>query len=50
MEARAITKMTANPIPVADSTFLETPIKGHKPRNWVSIKLLMKTKVMIIPI
>ena len=47
-EAIDMTKITAKPIPTAESTFLDTPIKGHKPRNWVRMKLLTKTKVSII--
>ena len=48
-EARVITKTTANPMPMAESIFLETPMKGHNPRNWVKMKLLMNTKVMMMP-
>ena len=32
--ARAITKITAMPMPAAVSTFLETPRKGQIPKNW----------------
>jgi hypothetical protein len=49
-EAMDITKITAKPIPTAESMFLETPIKGHNPRNWVKIKFSINTKVMIIAI
>jgi hypothetical protein len=46
----AMTKVTAKPIPIADSVFLETPINGHSPRNWVRMKLLIKTNVIKIAI
>jgi hypothetical protein len=42
IEAIPMTKVTAIPIPIADSLFLETPMNGHNPKNWVRMKLLMK--------
>ena len=35
-----ITPITAPPIPAAVFIFLETPRKGHKPRNWLKTTLL----------
>ena len=40
-EASTITKVTARPIPVAVSIFLETPKKEHIPRNLDKTKLLI---------
>ena len=37
-----MTKMTAMPMPVAVSTFLETPRKGQMPRKREKIKLLTR--------
>ena len=39
-EANVITKITAEPIPAAVLVFLDTPRKGHKPKNWLSTTLL----------
>ena len=36
-----ITNMTDPPIPRAVLTFLETPRKGHKPKNWLKTTLFM---------
>jgi hypothetical protein len=38
-DAHVITKITANPIPIAPLVFLDTPKKGHKPRNLDRTKL-----------
>jgi len=35
------TKVTASPIDIADSSFLETPIKGQIPKKRVSTKLFI---------
>ncbi|EJK91298.1 hypothetical protein UUU_21290 [Klebsiella pneumoniae subsp. pneumoniae DSM 30104 = JCM 1662 = NBRC 14940] len=35
--------MVASPIPIAVSSFLETPINGHRPRNFTRTKLLTRT-------
>ena len=42
-DANAKTKVTATPIPTAVSTFLETPKKGHIPKNCDVITLLTST-------
>src|SRR3990167_2584619 len=38
-----VTKVTARPIETAGLVSLETPIKGHNPKNLERIKLLIKT-------
>jgi hypothetical protein len=47
---RVITNITAAPIPKADRVCLETPIKGHRPRKRVKIKLLIKIALIAIVI
>ena len=42
MEARAMTKVTATPMPRAVSVFLDTPMKGQMPRNFTKMKLLVR--------
>ena len=37
-----MTKITATPMPVAVSVFLDTPRKGHSPRNWLNTTLLTR--------
>ena len=44
------TKVTASPIPIAVSTFFETPRKGQIPRNCDNTTLLTKMATMMIPI
>jgi hypothetical protein len=48
LEVSVITKITAIPIPKAESSFLETPKKGHKPRKRESRKFWMKMADMAI--
>jgi hypothetical protein len=48
VDAIVITKITAIPIPSAESNFLETPIYGHNPRNLIRTKLLIKIAPIII--
>ena len=48
MVAKVSTKATAAPIPMAVSTFLLTPRKGHMPRNWLSTILFTNIAVMNI--
>ena len=38
-----ITNITANPIPIADFTLLDTPKNGHTPKYFVSIILFIST-------
>ena len=33
MDAIVITKVVASPMPIAVSSFLDTPINGHRPRG-----------------
>ena len=40
--SRAMTKITAKPMPTAVSIFLDTPMKGQMPRNWARMKLLIR--------
>ena len=42
-DAKVKTKVVANPIPMAVSIFLDTPMKGHNPKNLTSTKLLTST-------
>ena len=42
MEARAMTKVTATPMPRAVSVFLDTPMKGQMPKNFTKMKLLVR--------
>jgi hypothetical protein len=42
MEDRVKTNAVAIPMPIADSSFFDTPIKGHKPRNLERTRLLTK--------
>ena len=44
--AIVITNVTAAPIPIAVLTFLETPKKGHIPKNCASTILLTNMAVM----
>ena len=48
MVARVSTKATAAPMPRAVSIFLDTPKKGHIPRNWLNIMLLTNIAEMNI--
>ena len=43
MDDKVRTKVVAIPMPMADSSFLETPMKGQRPRNLTSTKLLTST-------
>ena len=43
-----ITKVTARPIPSELPVCLDTPKKGHIPKNYTRIKLLTNTAIMII--
>ena len=43
MEDRVSTKVVANAIPVAVSTLRDTPMNGHRPRNFTSTKLFTST-------
>ena len=45
---RAMTKVTAAPIPMEVSTFDDTPRKGQMPRNCASTTLLTKMAPMIM--
>jgi hypothetical protein len=45
---RVITKTTAPDMPVAVDDLLETPRKGHVPRNWASIMLLTNIAEIIM--
>ena len=40
MEDIAITKVTANHIPMAEARFFDTPMKGHIPKNFERTMLL----------
>ena len=48
--ASVITKITAAPIPMEVSTFLETPRNGHRPWNWLRMMLLTRADPTIIKI
>ena len=37
------TKVVAKDMPIAVSSLLDTPINGHRPKNWTKTKLLTKT-------
>src|SRR5690554_2981048 len=50
MVAMVSTKVTASPMPIAVSTFLDTPKKGQIPRNCDNTTLFTKMATMIIPI
>jgi hypothetical protein len=43
-----MTNTTAPDIPVAVEILLETPMKGHVPRNWASMMLLTNIAEMIM--
>ena len=42
-EARVSTKVVAADIPIAVSSLFDTPINGHKPKNWTRTKLFTST-------
>ncbi|MNW04002.1 hypothetical protein D3C71_2000180 [compost metagenome] len=42
-EASVMTKVVAMPMPMALSSFLETPRNGHRPRNFTRTKLFTST-------
>ena len=46
MDAPKITKITARPIPTADSSFVDTPMNGHIPKNFVRIILLISNPLI----
>ena len=48
VEAIVITKITAIPIPRAESNFFETPIYGQSPKKRTITKLLIKIELTII--
>lgn len=48
--AKVITNITAAPIPVAVESLLDTPKKGHIPKNWENTILLTNMVDMIITI
>ena len=50
IDAIVIKNVTAAPIPIAVLTFLETPKKGHIPKNCASTMLLTKTAAINIKI
>ncbi|GHB62760.1 hypothetical protein GCM10008107_09830 [Psychrosphaera saromensis] len=43
MEANVNTNVVAIDMPIAVSILLDTPINGHKPKNFTSTKLLTST-------
>ena len=43
IEDNVSTKVVAGDMPTAVSSLLDTPIKGHKPKNWAKTKLLTST-------
>ena len=45
MEDNVNTNAVAIPMPIADSNFLDTPINGHKPRNFERTRLFTKIVV-----
>ena len=44
-EDKVITKIIAAPMPAAVLTFLDTPKKGHKPKNWLKTTLLIREEL-----
>ncbi|GEK14761.1 hypothetical protein AFI02nite_27970 [Aliivibrio fischeri] len=42
-DAKVRTNVVANPIPIALSSFLDTPINGQSPKNLTSTKLFTRT-------
>jgi hypothetical protein len=46
--AQLITKITANPIPIAELSFWDTPKNGHNPKNRVNTKFCMNIEKIII--
>ncbi len=48
--AKVMTNITAMPIPIAVSTFLETPKKGQIPKKRITMKLFIKIALINIKI
>jgi hypothetical protein len=48
IEDKVKTKVVAKPIPIADWYLLDTPIKGHSPKNLTNTKLLINTALIKI--
>ena len=52
MLATVMTNVTASPMPILESSFLDTPKNGQMPTDWLKIMLLVKmpaTTMVMIP-